>query len=84
MICDIIFVLTSHSLFVVLQSGNNTWFQRHREPHTLTDTHEESDMMSFEFEVTPHTSGMPGKTSGWCQRLMKNFVFKYEFLEDEL
>lgn len=58
----------------------STWFQRYREPITLTDSYEESDMIFFDFYVTPGGSG----NGGWCQRLKKNFVFQYQYLEDVL
>ena len=60
-----------------------TWFQRYREPLTLTDTFEESDMIFFDYYVTQGANGDPA-TAGWCQRLKKAFVFEYQYLEDVL
>lgn len=49
-----------------------TWFQRHNSPKETTEEHERGSYIYFDYE------------SGWCQRIKNDFIFKYQYLEDEL
>ncbi|KAJ4808024.1 CCR4-NOT transcription complex subunit 3 [Rhynchospora pubera] len=55
----------------------NTWFQRHEEPKVTTDEYEKGSYVYFDFHITEDSTG-------WCQRIKNEFVFEYNYLEDEL
>lgn len=48
-----------------------TWFQRHEEPKVTTDKYEEGTYIYFDYE------------NGWCTRIKEDFVFEFQFLEDD-
>ncbi|XP_057508966.1 general negative regulator of transcription subunit 3-like isoform X1 [Actinidia eriantha] len=56
----------------------STWFQRHEEPKVTTDEYEQGSYIYFDF----HTSDEMQR--GWCQRIKPDFMFEYNYLEDEL
>ncbi|KAF8448557.1 Not1 N-terminal domain, CCR4-Not complex component-domain-containing protein [Terfezia claveryi] len=49
-----------------------TWFQRHEEPKTITDEHEQGTYRFFDYEST------------WMNRRKTEFKFQYKYLEDDL
>jgi CCR4-NOT transcription complex subunit 3 len=51
-----------------------TWFQRHEDPTEVTDEYERGSYVYFDFQ----------SESSWCQRIKRDFVFKYSHLEDEI
>ncbi|XP_078177774.1 transcription regulator NOT2/NOT3/NOT5 family protein isoform X4 [Carex rostrata] len=55
----------------------NTWFQRHEEPKVTTDEYEKGSYVYFDYHITEDNTG-------WCQRIKNEFVFEYNYLEDEL
>ncbi|XP_022864954.1 general negative regulator of transcription subunit 3-like isoform X2 [Olea europaea var. sylvestris] len=55
----------------------NTWFQRHEEPKVATDDFEKGTYVYFDFHGND-------EQHGWCQRIKTEFIFEYNFLEDEL
>ncbi|KAH9621284.1 hypothetical protein KSS87_014278 [Heliosperma pusillum] len=57
----------------------NTWFQRHEEPKITTDDFEKGTYVYFDFHVANEDP-----TQGWCQRIKTDFIFEYNYLEDEL
>lgn len=57
-----------------------TWFQRHDEPKVSTDEYETGTFIYFDYANVV----VRGQGSGWCQRIKSEFVFEYQFLEDEL
>ena len=48
-----------------------TWFQRHEEPKVTTDKYEEGTYIYFDYE------------NGWCTRIKEDFVFEFQYLEDD-
>lgn len=50
---------------------NLMWFQRHEEPKAITDDYEQGTYVYFDYE------------GAWCQRKKTDFVFEYQYLEDE-
>jgi len=54
-----------------------TWFQRHEEPKVTTDTYEQGTYVYFDYVLKDELE------TGWCQRIKSEFVFDYEYLEDE-
>ncbi|XP_040942127.1 CCR4-NOT transcription complex subunit 3 isoform X11 [Gossypium hirsutum] len=57
----------------------NTWFQRHEEPKIATDEFEQGTYVYFDFHVANDDH-----QHGWCQRIKTEFIFEYNYLEDEL
>ncbi|KAK9664678.1 hypothetical protein RND81_14G060700 [Saponaria officinalis] len=57
----------------------NTWFQRHEEPKVTTDDYEKGTYVYFDFHVANEDPNQ-----GWCQRIKTDFIFEYNYLEDEL
>ncbi|XP_038999008.1 general negative regulator of transcription subunit 3-like isoform X2 [Hibiscus syriacus] len=57
----------------------NTWFQRHEEPKIATDEFEQGTYVYFDFHIANDDH-----QHGWCQRIKTEFIFEYNFLEDEL
>lgn len=57
----------------------NTWFQRHEEPKIATDEFEQGTYVYFDFHIANDDH-----QHGWCQRIKTEFVFEYNYLEDEL
>lgn len=57
-----------------------TWFQRHDEPKVSTDDYETGTFIYFDYANVV----VRGQGSGWCQRIKSEFIFEYQFLEDEL
>ncbi|OAA56910.1 CCR4-NOT transcription complex, subunit 3 [Cordyceps fumosorosea ARSEF 2679] len=49
-----------------------TWFQRHEEPKSITEEHEQGTYRFFDYEST------------WMNRRKADFKFAYKFLEDEV
>eukprot|EP00922_Rhytidocystis_sp_ex-Travisia-forbesii_P054111 GHVS01080271.1.p1 GENE.GHVS01080271.1~~GHVS01080271.1.p1 ORF type:complete len:517 (-),score=77.40 GHVS01080271.1:58-1608(-) len=49
-----------------------TWFQRHDNPKTTTETFESGTYIYFDYE------------QGWNSRIKEDFTFEYQFLEDEM
>lgn len=47
-----------------------TWFQRHEDPKTISESFEQGTYVYFDYET------------GWCQRKKSEFTFQYIFLED--
>ena len=50
----------------------HTWFQRHEKPTVTHDQYEQGSYIYFDYE------------NGWCQRVKRDFQFKYSYLEDDL
>jgi CCR4-NOT transcription complex subunit 3 len=46
------------------------WFQRHEFPKATTDDSEVGTYVYFDYE------------QGWCQRIKRDFEFKYDLLEE--
>ncbi|KAK8651514.1 hypothetical protein V6N13_141115 [Hibiscus sabdariffa] len=57
----------------------NTWFQRHEEPKIATDEFEQGTYVYFDFHIANDDH-----QHGWCQRIKTEFIFEYNYLEDEL
>ncbi|XP_039021825.1 general negative regulator of transcription subunit 3-like isoform X2 [Hibiscus syriacus] len=57
----------------------NTWFQRHEEPKIAMDEFEQGTYVYFDFHIANDDH-----QHGWCQRIKTEFIFEYNFLEDEL
>ncbi|KAL9232979.1 hypothetical protein vseg_008028 [Gypsophila vaccaria] len=57
----------------------NTWFQRHEEPKVTTDDYEKGTYVYFDFHVANEDPNQ-----GWCQRIKTDFIFEYNYLEDDL
>jgi len=55
-----------------------TWFQRYTEPTVNTETYERGTYWYFDYVLRE------GYDGGWQQKMKEDFLFNYEFLEDEL
>lgn len=49
-----------------------TWFQRHTEPKVANNEFEQGAYIYFDYE------------SSWCQRVKNDFMFEYQYLEDNV